>query len=99
MDKKSHWQKIIEDHRRSGLSIHRYCKERNLSQTSFFYWRNKLSSPPPIESRALFLPVRVKNPDLGFTVKFSSGQMTFETEPNPTWFAKVLKEMGREECR
>ena len=97
MDKKSRWQKIIEDQKQSGLSVRRYCLERNLNQTSFFYWQKRIS--PPSEFKGVFLPVKIKKYDQGFTVKVSSGQMTFETEPNPTWFAKVLKEMGREECR
>jgi hypothetical protein len=99
MDKKSHWQKIIDDQIKSSLSIHRYCIERNLSQTTFLYWKNKLSFTPPKENSPSFLPVKIKNPEQPFTVKFLSGQMTFLTEPNPTWFAKVLKEMSREEYR
>ena len=97
MDKMSRWQKIIEDQKQSGLSVRRYCIERNLNQTSFFYWQKRIQ--PPHQSQGVFLPVQIKNHDQGFTVKVSLGQMTFETEPNPTWFAKVLKEMGREECR
>ena len=99
MDKMSRWQKIMADQKASGLSAKQYCIERNLNLSTFNYWRAKVLFEPPQKSMATFLPVRLKNTDSGFTVKVSSGQMTFETEPNPTWFAKVLKEMGREECR
>ncbi len=99
MDKKSRWQKITADQKASGLSAKHYCLERNLNLSTFNYWKAKVSFEPPSKSLATFLPVRLENTDIGFTVKFSPGQMTFETEPNPTWFAKVLKEMGREECQ
>ena len=97
MDKKSRWQKIIEDQKRSGLSIKRYCSERKISYHSFNYWSTRLRTSPPATKN--FLPVKVRNLSEGFTIKLSSVQMTFTSEPNPTWFAKVLKEMGHEECR
>ena len=94
-----HWQKIVEDQHKSGLSVERYCRERNINPHTFKYWQIRIRSNPPLKNESLFLPVKIKNSEQGFTVKLPSGQITFLSEPNPTWFAKLLKELSHEECR
>jgi hypothetical protein len=52
------WRTIIQEHQASGLPVAQYCRERGVSQPSFFAWRRRLrhagiarSSPPFIEAR------------------------------------------------
>ena len=64
-----YWRRVLEDHRSSGLSIAAFCRERGLSQASFYSWRHKIAASPaehgstenrsgsPSSSRPLFVSV------------------------------------------
>jgi hypothetical protein len=39
-----YWRRVLEEHRASGQSIAEFCRERKLSQASFYSWRLKLGS-------------------------------------------------------
>ena len=42
-EKRRYWQDHIEVQQRSGLSIGRYCRDQELAQSTFDYWRRKLA--------------------------------------------------------
>ena len=56
------WRETILDWQASGLSIRAYCRQRQLTETAFHYWRRELrrrdakSAPRPA---AAFVPVAV----------------------------------------
>ena len=83
-----YWRRILEEHRSSGLSIAAFCRERKLSQASFYSWRHKIASPPavnpatdsgsgsPSSSRPLFVSVPISDsvPPVGhFDVQLPNG--------------------------
>jgi hypothetical protein len=39
------WRPIIEGQRSSGLTVAAYCRDRGISQGSFYTWKRRLSSP------------------------------------------------------
>ena len=41
--KEAHWRDIVKRHARSGLSVRRFCAERDISEASFYAWRKKLA--------------------------------------------------------
>lgn len=43
-DRWQYWRRVLEEHRSSGLSIAKFCRERKLSEGSFYHWRNKTAS-------------------------------------------------------
>ena len=57
------WREAILDWQASGLSIRAYCRQRQLTETAFHYWRRELrrrdakSGPRPATSA--FVPVTV----------------------------------------
>ena len=90
MDTNSSWRKIVEDQQKSGLSIASYCQERQIKVHVFHYWKQKFKQAPP--SKNNFLPVKTEKKSDSFIVKIGNTQVTFLSEPSPTWFAKVLQE-------
>ena len=68
-DRWQYWRRVLEEHRSSGLSIAKFCRERKLSEGSFYNWRNKMASEAckegsivsrssaPSSSRPLFVSV------------------------------------------
>ncbi len=43
MQKEVHWRVIVKRQARSGLSVCRFCAERDISEASFYAWRKKLA--------------------------------------------------------
>lgn len=38
------WQRLVDDHARSGLSQSAFCRQRGLTQSALFNWRRKLGA-------------------------------------------------------
>jgi hypothetical protein len=41
--KEAYWREIVKRQARSGLSVRRFCAERDVSEASFYAWRKKLA--------------------------------------------------------
>ncbi len=50
----SDWQKIIQQHATSDLSVRAFCKQRQVGDKSFYLWRKCLETPK-VESAAINL--------------------------------------------
>jgi len=42
------WRERIAEHGHSGLSVKEFCKERGLTECSFYAWRKRLRSNEPV---------------------------------------------------
>ena len=42
VDLERRWRGLVEDHSRSDLTVRAFCDQRNLSVSSFHYWRREL---------------------------------------------------------
>ena len=69
--RETQWRKLVRRQDRSGLTVRGYCRENNLPESAFYYWRRELlrrdgargeteqkQSKRPSASAA-FVPVRV----------------------------------------
>jgi len=71
------WRKILEEQRKSGLSVREFCRVRGLSTGLFYYWRKSLErngfgENRERESRKRLIPVRIS--------PFPVGAVAFEIE-------------------
>jgi transposase len=46
--KANQWREWVAEQERSGLSARRFCKERGLSESSFYAWRKRLREQGPV---------------------------------------------------
>ena len=53
-----HWQKVLEQYQRSGLSVRVFCDEKRIPPNSFYQWRRKLQSPSESSSNSI-IPVKL----------------------------------------
>ena len=37
------WRKVVSEQERSGLSVGPFCRQRQVSEPSFYYWRKRLA--------------------------------------------------------
>lgn len=44
----SKWREIIDRQRASGLSVGAFCRRDAIAESSFFAWRRRLGSTPPV---------------------------------------------------
>jgi len=42
VDKERHWEKVIREAARSGMSISEFCRRSNLKEKQFYWWRRRL---------------------------------------------------------
>jgi len=41
-DRAAYWQAVVDEQKNSGLSIPRFCEERGVVLSQFYYWRRRL---------------------------------------------------------
>ncbi|MGC8561417.1 MAG: IS66 family insertion sequence element accessory protein TnpA [Phycisphaerae bacterium] len=41
-DRVAYWQAVVEEQKKSGLSIPSFCTERGVVLSQFYYWRRRL---------------------------------------------------------
>ena len=47
-NRRDYWRKLIGEQGRSGQSVSAFCRERGVSEPSFYTWRRRLSDQAPI---------------------------------------------------
>ena len=48
ISKDDQWRDRIAEYERSGLSVKQFCKERGVSEYSFYTWRKRLAKKEPV---------------------------------------------------
>jgi hypothetical protein len=70
--RREYWRALVEEHRRSGLSLAEFCRQRGIPRGSLSCWKHKLSrerkpgtaAAPSPPGRPVFVPVRIAPPRL-----------------------------------
>ena len=58
------WRELLEDWRRSGKPVKRFCVERAVARSAFYRWRKRLSEAGDVttsERPVRFAPVRLRS--------------------------------------
>ncbi len=71
-EKRAEWLKQVEDWKKSGLSLNRYCMQSGINKSSFRYWVDKDKNKQSVQK---FVKVKVIDPILTkgnncFSVKY-----------------------------
>ena len=56
------WHRIIEGQRSSGLTVAAYCRDRGVTEGSFYTWKRRLRSPAKSNRSSAPVFVEVKPP-------------------------------------
>jgi transposase-like protein len=46
-ERAAYWRERIAEQERSEMSVHQFCKERGISEQSFYVWRKRLRKQEP----------------------------------------------------
>ena len=82
------WQIIIKECKESGMSVTKFCEDRNISCHAYYYWLRKIreyiAQPQPAETEFVQLPPPVEVPAIAHpgTITIHVGRMSVEVEGN-----------------
>ena len=110
VEKEQFWRGIVEGHVGSGLSIRDYCRQQNVSEPSFYVWRQKLqpdrsrkaTSVPNHERRskkhdeAGFIPVEITaGRQVGIEIETPAGiVIRLREDVSPETLQRVIGAVG-----
>jgi hypothetical protein len=72
-ERREYWQGIIAEQEASGKSVRGFCRERNLGEHSFYWWRQHLREEGPVRF-ALVEAKRAAQP-AKFELMLASGEV------------------------
>jgi transposase-like protein len=73
-ERQKHWQVVIAEQEASGRTVREFCRERNLTEHSFYWWRRHLRKEKLI-SFALVETKAADVPTAKFELTLSSGEV------------------------
>jgi transposase-like protein len=64
-ERHKHWQAVVAEQEASGKSIREFCRERDLTEHGFYWWRRRLRDEEPIsfalvETKAAAMPAKLQ---------------------------------------
>ena len=77
-DRWAYWQKLVNDQRVSGLSMTAFCRERVVSDASFYAWRRRLEADASEVSDAApaqFVSVPLTPTESAFELRIPNGMI------------------------
>jgi hypothetical protein len=94
MSRKNHmfWEEHIKSWKHSKQSIHKYCKENNLIQSTFTRWMDNLNQKVvPVK---LEIPID-RNEDLRITIESNSIKITIPLTVENSRLQTIIREVQR----
>jgi len=97
---KTQWQSICEQHAQSGLSIREFCEQQNIHLQTFYSRRHALgfakvtkqiNTVTTAQSVSHFVQAKVINPSCTVVLQTREAQLSFSSQCDPLWVAKLLK--------
>jgi hypothetical protein len=74
ISKDDQWRERIAERERSGLSVKQFCKERGVSEYSFYTWRKRLARKEPVRFALVDREAAGQEPATALEVVLRSGE-------------------------
>lgn len=96
---KQQWKENIAKQRESGFSIAFWCRQNNIADHAFYYWRRKLSSECiPTHSAFTELTVENENSKSGITIEFKGLLIHLDRKFDNSTLKQSLETIGKIAC-
>lgn len=46
--RREHWRQLVNEQEASGKSVRKFCREKDISEFSFYNWRRRLRTEQPV---------------------------------------------------
>ena len=105
-EREQYWRGVFRDQKSSGLPISTFCRDRKVSEGSFFNWRRKLSERPVELEDAAAKFVSLELPPsppaatrIGCEVVLPSGcRIIVPTQCDAGWLREILEALQERSC-
>ena len=74
ISKDDQWRDRIAEQERSGLSVKQFCKERGVSEYSFYTWRKRLAKKEPVRFALVNREAAGQEPATALELVLKSGE-------------------------
>ena len=90
------WREIVSGHPCSGQAVRAYCKARQVTEASFFFWRHELlRRAQPLAASPRLIPVRVlPDPALRVQVRCPSGHVVRLSSPDGSLLSHLFRALN-----
>ena len=90
-ERTAYWRERIAEQERSGMPVQQFCKERGITEQSFYVWRKRLREPARfalVETG----PARQHAPKTGLELVLVTGErLRIGADVDPSLFRRVLE--------
>jgi transposase-like protein len=91
-ERTAYWRQRVNEQERSGIPVQQFCKERGITEQSFYVWRKRLRKQEPARFALVETePVR-HSPKTGLELVLVTGErLRIGADVDPTLLCKVLE--------
>ena len=91
---KSQWLALIDEQKQSGLSVAKFCKNKQLSEAYFYLKRQKLQSQDNQLSTFIAARPETASTVTPVTLQFGQCQLQMDANTNSQWLADLMKSLS-----
>ena len=73
-ERTAYWREQIAEQERSGIPVQQFCKERGITEQSFYVWRKRLRKQEPARFALVETPPRPHAPKTGLQLVLVTGE-------------------------
>jgi len=92
-ERTAYWRERIAEQERSGISVQQFCKERGVTEQSFYVWRKRLRKQEPARFALVETePARQHGPKTGLELVLVTGErLRIGVDVDPSLLRRVLE--------
>ena len=92
-ERTAYWRERIGEQERSGIPVQQFCKERGITEQSFYVWRKRLRRQEPARFALVETePERQRAPKTGLELVLVTGErLRIGVDVDPSLLRRVLE--------
>ncbi len=91
-ERTAYWRERIAEQERSGIPVQQFCKERGITEQSFYVWRKRLRKQEPTRFALVETGLRQHAPKTGLELVLVTGErLRIGADVDPSLLRRVLE--------
>jgi len=92
-ERTAYWRERVDEQERSGIPIQQFCRERGITEQSFYVWRKRLGKQEPARFALVETgPERQHAPKTGLELMLVTGErLRIGADVDPSLLRRVLE--------
>jgi transposase-like protein len=92
-ERTAYWRERMAEQERSGIPVQQFCKERGITEQSFYVWRKRLRKQEPARFALVETgPARQNAPQTGLELMLMTGErLRIGADVDPSLLRRILE--------